>query len=324
MGHPAGLAGLAELREMKVRPQLATEKRSLFDAAASPPWPGCRIVLIRKFLIEEGIKTCIKSRSSSPRSARSCSIDSSVWSRGRRRRTRSQRKWSSCKPRCSSCWMRCSGCNPRWMRVWACWSIWHSRPPIRQPGEHRDDRAAAEDQCAERCGKRKVDSVSGQVQSLNDSVDELKARIAKLDKSLQDLQTQLQAMQAAQAQPQPGADRAGRDGSAGQGLIRGRDCRAEQHRTGQARNRRRRCKRLCRPACAITPPDGTRWPRENSRTWCTTIRWMTRRAQLSSILARLLISRRTIPRRSTTTTRCWKDSAATPKLRRRNCTRDSP
>jgi len=51
----------------------------------------------------------------------------------------------------------------------------------------------------------KVDSVSGQVQSLNDSVDELKARIAKLDKSMQDLQTQLQAMQAAQAQQQPGA-----------------------------------------------------------------------------------------------------------------------
>jgi TolA-binding protein len=61
----------------------------------------------------------------------------------------------------------------------------------------------------------KVDSVSGQVQSLNDSVDELKARIAKLDKSMQDLQTQLQAMQAAQAQQQPGAT--GPGGSAAQG-----------------------------------------------------------------------------------------------------------
>lgn len=51
----------------------------------------------------------------------------------------------------------------------------------------------------------KLDAVSGQTQTLNDSVDELKARIAKLDKTVQDLQSQLQAMQAAQAQSQPGA-----------------------------------------------------------------------------------------------------------------------
>jgi tol-pal system protein YbgF len=43
------------------------------------------------------------------------------------------------------------------------------------------------------------------VQSLNDSVDELKARIAKLDKSVADLQTQLQNMQIAPAQAQSGA-----------------------------------------------------------------------------------------------------------------------
>jgi tol-pal system protein YbgF len=47
------------------------------------------------------------------------------------------------------------------------------------------------------------------VQSLNDSVDELKSRIAKLDKTVQDLQAQLQAMQtppptAAPAGGQPG------------------------------------------------------------------------------------------------------------------------
>jgi tol-pal system protein YbgF len=47
--------------------------------------------------------------------------------------------------------------------------------------------------------------MSGQVQSLNDSVDELKARIAKLDKTVQDLQTQLQTMQTQQPQmQQPG------------------------------------------------------------------------------------------------------------------------
>jgi TolA-binding protein len=57
----------------------------------------------------------------------------------------------------------------------------------------------------------KLDAVSGQTQTLNDSVDELKARITKLDKTVQDLQAQLQAMQAAQAQPQPGA--AGQSGT---------------------------------------------------------------------------------------------------------------
>ena len=36
----------------------------------------------------------------------------------------------------------------------------------------------------------KMDTVSGQVQSLNDSVDEVKSRIAKLDKSIQDLARQ--------------------------------------------------------------------------------------------------------------------------------------
>jgi len=41
----------------------------------------------------------------------------------------------------------------------------------------------------------KLDSTSGQMQSLNDSVDEVKSRVVKLDKAIQDLQTQLQAMQ---------------------------------------------------------------------------------------------------------------------------------
>jgi len=47
----------------------------------------------------------------------------------------------------------------------------------------------------------KVDTVSGQVQSLNDSVDELKSRRRQADKSVEDLQTQLQNIQ---SQPQPG------------------------------------------------------------------------------------------------------------------------
>ena len=41
----------------------------------------------------------------------------------------------------------------------------------------------------------KLDTASGQAQALNDSVDELKSRIAKLDKSIQDLQAQLQNIQ---------------------------------------------------------------------------------------------------------------------------------
>ncbi len=46
----------------------------------------------------------------------------------------------------------------------------------------------------------KVEGVSGQVQALNDSVDELKARVASLNKALQDLQSQGQNMSAQQPQ----------------------------------------------------------------------------------------------------------------------------
>jgi tol-pal system protein YbgF len=58
----------------------------------------------------------------------------------------------------------------------------------------------------------KLDTVSGQVQSLNDSVDELKSRIAKLDKTVQDMQAQMQAMQA----PPSGAAPAGQAGQPSQ------------------------------------------------------------------------------------------------------------
>jgi TolA-binding protein len=47
----------------------------------------------------------------------------------------------------------------------------------------------------------KLDTSSGQIQSLNDSVDELKTRIAKLDKAIQDMQGQLQNIQ----NPPPGS-----------------------------------------------------------------------------------------------------------------------
>ncbi|QNI32964.1 tetratricopeptide repeat protein [Alloacidobacterium dinghuense] len=45
----------------------------------------------------------------------------------------------------------------------------------------------------------KVDQLSGQMQSLNDSVDELKSRIARLDKTLHDIQGQLQNVNTQQA-----------------------------------------------------------------------------------------------------------------------------
>jgi tol-pal system protein YbgF len=51
-----------------------------------------------------------------------------------------------------------------------------------------------------------VDQLSGQIQSLNDSLDEIKARIAKMSKQLEDMQTTQQNLatpQAAQAQQPP-------------------------------------------------------------------------------------------------------------------------
>jgi len=48
----------------------------------------------------------------------------------------------------------------------------------------------------------KVDSTSGQMQSVNDSIDEVKARLAKLERSIQDMQSQMQNQQQQQQQPQ--------------------------------------------------------------------------------------------------------------------------
>jgi len=49
----------------------------------------------------------------------------------------------------------------------------------------------------------KIDQVSGQIQTLNDSVDELKARLTKASKQLDDIQTQQQNMAQPAAQPSP-------------------------------------------------------------------------------------------------------------------------
>jgi tol-pal system protein YbgF len=47
-----------------------------------------------------------------------------------------------------------------------------------------------------------VDQISGQIQSLNDTMDELKVRLAKLSKQFEDMQTAQQSMAAQQAQAQ--------------------------------------------------------------------------------------------------------------------------
>src|SRR5215475_13539057 len=48
-------------------------------------------------------------------------------------------------------------------------------------------------------GGNKVEQLSGQMQSMNDSVDELKSRIGRLDKTMQDIQAQLQHVSSQQA-----------------------------------------------------------------------------------------------------------------------------
>jgi tol-pal system protein YbgF len=55
----------------------------------------------------------------------------------------------------------------------------------------------------------KVDTSAGQMQSVNDSVEEVKARLAKLERSIQDLQTQIQNTQQQQQQPQQPAPSGG-------------------------------------------------------------------------------------------------------------------
>ena len=56
-------------------------------------------------------------------------------------------------------------------------------------------------------GGGKIDQISGQVQSLNDSLDEIKARLGRLEKLMHDVQGQQQSMSA--ALPSPGTPSAG-------------------------------------------------------------------------------------------------------------------
>ena len=60
--------------------------------------------------------------------------------------------------------------------------------------------AALQKQQAE--GGTRVDQVSGQIQALNDTMDELKVRLAKVTKQLEDMQSTQQSLAASQAQQQ--------------------------------------------------------------------------------------------------------------------------
>lgn len=51
-------------------------------------------------------------------------------------------------------------------------------------------------------GGSKVDQLSGQIQALNDTMDEIKVRLAKVTKQLEDMQSSQQSIQAQQAQAQ--------------------------------------------------------------------------------------------------------------------------
>ncbi|MBI1739563.1 MAG: tetratricopeptide repeat protein [Acidobacteriales bacterium] len=64
----------------------------------------------------------------------------------------------------------------------------------------RDLQASITKQQQDRAGQ--VDQISGQIQALNDTMDELKVRLAKLSKQLEDMQSAQQSIAAQQAQAQ--------------------------------------------------------------------------------------------------------------------------
>ncbi len=175
----------------------------------------------------------------------------------------------------------------------------------------------------------KLDTVSGQVQSLNDSVDELKARIAKLDKIVAGFAgaTASYAGSAAGAKTQPGATRAGAQATPGPGQGPGLP---EQP---WDRTSAERCRRAA-GAAAAGDSAGRR-----ARLQCRTVPGGARRVPGRGALlsagrsgrdGAVLPGRDCLPaeglrdRDQRLQRRCWKGSAATPRLRRRNCTRDLP
>ena len=159
------------------------------------------------------------------------------------------------------------------------------------------------------------------MQSLNDSVDELKARIAKLDKSVADLQTQMQNMQAPPAQAQPGAvptpgAAPGRPGAAPGGQRRAPGTSAAQ----QA------------PPLQETLQAGVR--DYNAGRYDVALGEFQSVVQYYPLddlagtaqfyLGEIAYQQKDYATAITAYNRCWRDSAATPRLPRRNCTRAMP
>ena len=120
----------------------------------------------------------------------------------------------------------------------------------------------------------KVDQISGQVQALHDAVDELKARLAKVSKQLDDMQTAQQNITAPPAGSQPG---------------------------GIPAARRTMCRKL-RPqtsfitmAYAITTPTKTIWLRRSSPSIYRSMEIPILPATRSSTWEKSLIARETTP-----------------------------
>ena len=120
----------------------------------------------------------------------------------------------------------------------------------------------------------KVDQISGQVQALHDAVDELKARLAKVSKQLDDMQTAQQNITTPPAGSSPVAV------PAAQPAI----CRKLRPQTSSITM-----------ACVITTPTRTIWHRRSSRSTCRFMAIPILPATRSSIWEKSLIARETSP-----------------------------
>ena len=117
----------------------------------------------------------------------------------------------------------------------------------------------------------KIDQVSGQIQSLNDSLDEIKARLGSLQKLLQDVQGQQQSMNAnMQNQPQPGRLQGADSSPAPAPQLPSATSPSAHRAKGQALRRTSLLRRirsvralqaLHRPTISTRPPSATTWPR---------------------------------------------------------------
>jgi uncharacterized phage infection (PIP) family protein YhgE len=132
----------------------------------------------------------------------------------------------------------------------------------------------------------KVDQISGQVQALHDAVDELKARLAKVSKQLDDIQAGQQSVaRRRDSQPHP------------------------------ARRKLPRRMLSTMTHCATSTPEKTILPTRSSSSICAFTAPTIWPGTRSSTLARSCIARETISKRSWLTTKCWINTQAATKQR---------